>query len=386
MKKIVWVLQSLLCLLAVCGSHAQNGSKKIMAPDWSYWSGADTVCGGVPENFHFKNTVAHTRIGWKADCGIVYGDTYGDDVTVVFGAKSCNGFFGLRIWREQLGNSTLVSDTVYKKIFNATLAYTLKGDSIAQCNTYGKYSIDYEEGDFYKWSVYPKDAGSIVSGNDTAVVTVFWNNTDEDRVVYLKMATGKCQLYKNDRFAIVLKGQKEPVVTAKTTCAILPDATFDFDDVSCGENAIRFYAKNQAEGNHYLWEFGDRTSSTHPSPTKMYPIYGDFYPKLTLTDRFGCVSKPAIKPLRINSMPSDGVLLSPEAVVAGESTELQFLSTANGLPPVKFEWMKGHEIVGTTTVPRFKISSAGRYWVRVFDRRGCSRKIMPPVSPLFLKR
>jgi PKD repeat protein len=73
---------------------------------------------------------------------------------------------------------------------------------------------------------------------------------------------------------------------------------------------VQFSASaNDSDGvREYLWNFGDGTSATGPSPQKVFNVSGHYPIRLTVVDRLGNAS------MRIMAMPigsSTGVLPAP---------------------------------------------------------------------------
>ena len=250
-------------------------------------TGAEIVCAGMPEYYSIKNKIAGTKIGWKADGGIIIGSNYGNTITVVFNNYRFKGYYGLKLWREKIGDATVSSDTVYKKINSERIDFKISGDSIPDADTYQNYKCSYADADSYQWEVFPKDAGCIAKGNNSESVTVFWYSNHVQRTAAVILRVEKCGLGYKQTFPIVLTESK-PNRISNLQCYPRPDAQFSFDSLICDGEAAQFSAYDKRPGNSYVWDFGDNTFSSHPNPVKVFAYANMHAVSLTVTDQFGC--------------------------------------------------------------------------------------------------
>ena len=74
-----------------------------------------------------------------------------------------------------------------------------------------------------------------------------------------------------------------PVIITRPVAAFVSP-----DSISCPNSNIRFTNQSNGRSLQYAWDFGDGTSSTSTTPTKVYPVGGNYSIKLRVTDAFGC--------------------------------------------------------------------------------------------------
>ncbi len=81
-----------------------------------------------------------------------------------------------------------------------------------------------------------------------------------------------------------------------------PVANFNNDyyetDVS---NASMTFANSSANSNHYVWNFGDGTTSTEINPSHIFPDSGTYIVQLNVADNFGCMDS-TVKVVRVNGI------------------------------------------------------------------------------------
>jgi PKD repeat protein len=70
-----------------------------------------------------------------------------------------------------------------------------------------------------------------------------------------------------------------------------PTANFEVDSTQTCLGTVKFSDKSTNNPSSYLWEFGDGTNSTLPSPSHTYATNGKYTVKLTVTNGFGSDSE-----------------------------------------------------------------------------------------------
>ncbi|MBC7411016.1 MAG: PKD domain-containing protein [Bacteroidia bacterium] len=66
-------------------------------------------------------------------------------------------------------------------------------------------------------------------------------------------------------------------------------------------NASMTFANSSANSVHYLWNFGDGTTSTQINPSHIFPDSGTYIVQLNVADNFGCIDS-TIKTIRVNGI------------------------------------------------------------------------------------
>ena len=66
------------------------------------------------------------------------------------------------------------------------------------------------------------------------------------------------------------------------------------DSIICRGIEISFTNKSVGRNMTYLWDFGDSTKSNDKNPSYTYNSYGNFYPKLIVTDINGCIDSSSL--------------------------------------------------------------------------------------------
>ncbi|MEQ1733835.1 MAG: PKD domain-containing protein, partial [Bacteroidia bacterium] len=66
-------------------------------------------------------------------------------------------------------------------------------------------------------------------------------------------------------------------------------------------NASMTFANSSANSVHYLWTFGDGTTSTEINPSHIFPDSGTYTVQLNVADNFGCIDS-SIKTIRVNGI------------------------------------------------------------------------------------
>ncbi len=124
---------------------------------------------------------------------------------------------------------------------------------------------------------------------------------------------------------------------------------------------------DQSTGNPvtWLWDFGDGSISTVPSPVYQYPVPGVFTVSLIVTDGGGNADTATM----INY-----IFVSPPLFVTGTQTNPSCgnangaitLAVTGGTPPYVYLWSNGANTQNLTNL------TAGTYWVSVIDAMGCA--------------
>jgi len=151
-----------------------------------------------------------------------------------------------------------------------------------------------------------------------------------------------------------------------------PIALFEPDTVGCSPLLVHF--KNLSENaESYLWDFGDKTSSSEQNPSHTYNIAGNYIVKLTVTNIAGESSHNGIitvyeKPTAVFNVYPTEVINNAQIVVFTDFSNFS----------VSWLWNFGD---GTTSVeesPWHKYSAEGTYKItlNVTSKDGCTDSAM----------
>jgi choice-of-anchor A domain-containing protein len=131
----------------------------------------------------------------------------------------------------------------------------------------------------------------------------------------------------------------------------------------------------------YLWEFGDGTTNTSLSPTKVYAAAGIYNVKLTATNSIGSSSKTI--QVFVNSATDAIVSQSTLLNVPGSITKQFVLSNSSSF--TNYSWSVsngGNGLFSNQNTVNFAFTQAGVYQITVsgFDNNGCSSATLIPVA------
>ncbi len=223
------------------------------------------ICPNTP--YDFKVTIPNPNMDyqWAIIGGTFEGASLGNLVTVKFNA---NGPYSLILKQTITGQSNCSSpfstDILVGKqleIFQIKAKisdnYSSLTPVISSCpnglSTY--YAVNditaglYTIGETYTWSV-PASLGSIVSGQGTNTVSVFWNNVNSPTDANLSVTINKCTVTKTIPMVIKLKTVPVLLISTNTVCSGI-DAVITLSTT----NNMPLNMNNVIN-----WEFGDGTT------------------------------------------------------------------------------------------------------------------------------
>jgi uncharacterized repeat protein (TIGR01451 family) len=106
----------------------------------------------------------------------------------------------------------------------------------------------------------------------------------------------------------------------------------------------------------FLWDLGDGTTSTLPSPTHSYGLPGPYTAVLTASN--GCGSDTHAEMLTVTCDPPTAAF-----AWAAEGLHVTFTNESTGTFPLAFEWDLGDGVTSTLPAPTHTYQSAGLYTV-----------------------
>lgn len=137
----------------------------------------------------------------------------------------------------------------------------------------------------------------------------------------------------------------------------------------------------------YLWDFGDGTTSSDPSPIHQYNNQGTYNVTLTITTTSGCTDILTVQNgVKVGSPPIPDFSATPTEVCADQSVSFTDLSTGD---ITSWMWYFGDGSVSTDQNPRHEFNDTGYFdIVLVIENNGCSDsivklhyvKVNPPVA------
>ena len=165
------------------------------------------------------------------------------------------------------------------------------------------------------------------------------------------------------------------------------------DSAMCKNINVQFLASNIDTSLiiSYLWKFGDGNSvtTTKPVASYKYPSSGQFIPKLTITDKNGCMDSVSF-PLKLDVLgPTANFALSGGACLNSSVTIKDLSRASNSFPISNWVWNFGDGTIDTTTINpvQHAYQREGMYNVKliVTDSQGCMDTLVKPGAILITK-
>jgi len=142
----------------------------------------------------------------------------------------------------------------------------------------------------------------------------------------------------------------------------------------CAPLEVHFSEPNQYEGQTYIWNFGDNSSSgisTEHNPTHTFYLEGVYDVSLTVTSAFGCVSHDTIQSM-ITVYPKPQALFQPVPSIILLGNFVWFYNQSNG--GIYYHWNFGDGDTSVLESPEHMFSNPGTFNVVliVTGENGCS--------------
>lgn len=147
----------------------------------------------------------------------------------------------------------------------------------------------------------------------------------------------------------------------------LPHANFLPDSTGCSPLKVKFKNLSQL-GDHYLWDFGDKTFSQDKNPEHTYYIPGSFIVKLTVSNSTGQATFNRV--ISVNQSPSAIFTLYPTEIINNSQI---VVFTNLSIYGISYLWDFGDGNQSTEENPWHKYESEGSYSVslKVTSTDGC---------------
>ncbi|MFZ1706125.1 MAG: PKD domain-containing protein [Saprospiraceae bacterium] len=284
------------------------------SPNTTQWNWS--FPGGTPASSSVQNPIVIYNSPGQYDATLIALNAAGQDVSTVNNYITVNtsptaGFTmtadGPNITMTNTGlgaNSTewQIQENGLQSLLGNTVTYTFSSNgsfSIRQINSNECGSNNLEQ--YVTINVYP--VANFVGNADgnCAPVSIQFNNTSINGSTYVwsfENGTPSSSTEQNPLVVFSQGGQHDITLTTTNqygshtntqTITVLqtPQPAFSF---STNTLTIQFTNQTSGNGNTYLWEFGDGTTSTHISPSHVYPGPGTYPVTLTVTNVCGSLT------------------------------------------------------------------------------------------------
>lgn len=301
--------------------------------------GETTICPGNWYTYEATGGSAGNLYHWEIHNGAATTQQTGNPVNVQWGAA---GPYSLSVVQVN-GSGLPCESTPVALNINALTTFTVNGDNDLCVEEVGSYSTQNFEKVDYAWSVLPADAGTVITGQNTSAVDIFWH-TSGNHTVRLNI----CGVVQD--FPVLIRALPVPAVIVPpyicagslamvqtatayssynwqdvngTTLALIPTPSFGGGDyqvavtdafgcsgttefhiteyplpeafISTPDNLhicnntppVHFYANDDATGLSYQW-YKDGNPTWLDSPTLTNGQYSTFY--VDITDANGCTA------------------------------------------------------------------------------------------------
>lgn len=130
----------------------------------------------------------------------------------------------------------------------------------------------------------------------------------------------------------------------------------------------------------WLWDFGDGTTGTGPTPVHTYAAPGSYTVTLVVTDANGCVSTLVIPNYVTVTTPPTASFTGSPTVACAPPVLVNFTNTSTGTAPLTYTWNFGDGGTSTAVNPGHVYASSGFYTVTliVTDAAGCTDTVSFP--------
>ncbi len=160
------------------------------------------------------------------------------------------------------------------------------------------------------------------------------------------------------------------------------------DTAGCAPYLATFTSSSQ-NGNNYLWNFGDGTTSLLMNPTHLYAVAGT-YPVSVIVMGIGGCSDTLELPKGIHVKATPEANLSPLSVTGCTPLTVNFTNSSTGLVSPAYLWNFGNGTQSSQSDPQVIYSAAGTFPVSllVSNSEGCtdtaSATVTANISPVAL--
>lgn len=332
--------------------------------------------GCIPLTVDFADTIAlGKKYVWN------FGDGSGDTTTI--GPNASHTYVAIGDYRVRLisidSSTCNISDTSYMTIHaranRADIAFTVQKLPPCQSLTYQFNNTSKPPNGF----AFAPDDFTWDFGDGTVIVS----NAPTLTHTYAGTGTYNVKLYLDDTTFC----NSPDSVTVQLRVAAVLVAQFETPPVGCAPyNA--FFNNTSLGGQNFVWDFGDGSTSTIPSPTHLYANPGVYTVHLSATDNFTCnPADDTTMTITVIDGPIASFTYSP--TIPKENTPYDFTNTSIGGTSYKWNFGDGDTLRTTSMAPVSHLFNAtGDYTVCLiaFNANGCSdtscQLVSAIVSPL----
>jgi gliding motility-associated-like protein len=299
-------------------------------------TGETDICPGESYTYTASGSPLNDFI-WTINNGGAISIRNGNPVNVTWGATPPWSVSAAQVATTGLG---CTSDTVTLQVGPIPDFSVTGGGQVCKEET-GMYAAPFFESVDYQWQVSPAGAGTVISGQGTENVEVFWHTAGAATIQVTVCGSTKM-------FNVTVLPPPQPVVTATGVCAgqVTPVTT------------TVAYAS-------YVWKnVSGAIVSTLPTPS----LGGGYY-EVEVIDANGCMGNTTFF-IQENSPPP--VTISTPAYYAlcsgGPAATIYALNTGTGYD---YSWtLDGNPVGGNTST--YSTTTPGIYQVEVTDGNGCT--------------
>jgi len=239
-------------------------------------SGITQICPGEIYTYDVQTPNADYIFKWTINDGGVISNQEGSSINVSFGNTPP---YILSVTQTSTDGLACESEGVDLEVFPLP-AFTVNGDGNVCEETEGTYIADFFPAVKYEWNIVPADAGTILSGENTNTIEVFWHQ-DGNADVQVTMCGS------TESIAVNIIAKPDPVITG--------------DLFVCPGDATTIGVAGTYDS--YLWKTESGGTITN-TPTANLPA-GAF--ELIVTNSFGCENNVAFE---IEGYPEPAVTVS----------------------------------------------------------------------------
>ena len=311
-------------------------------------TGPTDVCPWVPYTYEAGNDVNGTIYSWTVNGGNILTGV-GKEITVTW---DNSGIYSLDVQRINIQSPYCESPSISLTVDPINISPAFVNPITSVCaNQSDSYTLDYLDGEEYKWTIAAEGQGSVITNPDSSTVTILWNNTTGPATITASVR--KCDIWYDVTLNVII----DPVSNVSFT-------TTDLDNIICQNESITFNA--DPGYSNYDWSI-DPTNSANI--TKTFTNAGTFNVTLVATDDCDNISMysevitvlPA-PPAQLSISFSDLTCDNAGVVVSGSATLVT--SVISGTAGYTFAWERNTIPFGGST-PSVTINDIGIYEVTV---------------------
>jgi len=298
--------------------------------------GTDLICPGTAYTYNADGLPAH-EFHWIINNGGIITEDFGDQLNVIWGA---NPPYELQLSQISVVGLQCESETIS---FAATAiqTFTVSGTEGLCREEIGFYTADNFENVNYEWTITPETAGTIIDGENTDNIEIFWHSAGNHTV-----SIDICGL----------------VQTVNVEVFELPEPVVDHPALLCPfeEGVVSTTVGYDA----YEWrnESG-AVISNDPNPSLIPGYY-----EVVVTDANGCTGNDIFQ---IEGLPQPNISISTPGILGlcpPSSITLFAIETTGGY---SYQWYQDDVPVGTD-VSSLQITDAATYYTIITDANGCT--------------